>query len=179
MGGRNSGRKRTPQALKVAEHSRSAKDKRRGALSPEVAPIAHAPPPPEHLHEMGREEWARVAPLMIEVGMLTELDLVPLVAYCEAFATYRVASEKLAALALNDPSSAGLIVQAPSGAVYLNPLQAVKSKAMRDMVSYAAELGLTPAGRASIVVSERGGMGRARGGAEPRGTVDLAAKYNL
>jgi P27 family predicted phage terminase small subunit len=174
------GRKRMPQALKEATHSSSANRRSRGALSPRPPAIPHTPPPPAHIHALAQEEWARVAPLMVEVGMLTELDLAPLVAYCEAFATFRVASEKLAALAVDDPSSAGLIVRSPGGAVYLNPLQAVKAKAARDMVSFAAELGLTPAGRAGIVVAERGGMGRTQPVPVGRAKgVDLVAKYSL
>lgn len=173
------GRKKIPTALKKAHNLRLDKVNKR---EPQVPAVQHAPPPPDHLPAYAREEWARVAPLMVDVGMLTELDLAPLAAYCESFSTYRHASEKLAVLAAEDASSHGLIVRSPGGAVYLNPLQGVKQSAMRDMVRYAAELGLTPSGRASIIVAERGGMGRAAAGggrqAQPQGH-DLAAKYGI
>lgn len=177
-GNRRSGRRTIPTARKKAERAPSLKN--RNKEEPQVPAIVHAPPAPLHLHVWAQEEWARVAPLMVDVGMLTELDLAPLTAYCEAFAVFRVASEKMARLAAQDDSSAGLVVQSPSGAVYLNPLHAAKSKAAADMVRYAGELGLTPSARASIIVAERGGMGKAqRAGASQVRGPDLAAKYNL
>lgn len=180
MGGRNSGKRRMPQALKEAVGSGSANDRRRGALSPRVAGIPSAPPPPDELHPIGREEWTRVAILMCDVGMLTELDLGTLFAYCDAFALARRTDVMMKKLALADPVTEGIVVQSPGGAAYLNPLMGVQRQAVRDMIRYAGELGLTPSSRAKIVVTERGGMGRAKAGgpSAPKG-IDIAAKYGI
>lgn len=178
MGTRNSGRKRIPTALKKAHRMPSEKNVNKD--EPQVPAIIHAPPAPDALHPIARAEWERVAPLMVDVGMLTELDLAPLYAYCDAFGLVHRTDAMMKKLAAEDPQTEGIVVQSPGGAAYLNPLMAVHRAAVRDMVRYAAELGLTPSGRASIIVAERGGMGKAqRRGAIQPGGADLAAKYGL
>lgn len=163
----------TPTALKRAHNMPSLKNRNKN--EPDVPAIQYAPPPPDWIHPHARLEWERCAILMCDVGMLTELDLAVLAAYSESFATVLVATEKLRVLAKDDASTDGLVVRSQGGSAYMNPLQAIKQRAMRDMVKYAAELGLTPAGRASISVGDRGGAPAAQ---RPAGK-DIAAKYNL
>jgi P27 family predicted phage terminase small subunit len=87
---------------------------------------------------------------MRELSLLSALDADMLAAFCEAHARFRLASEKIADMAKNDPTSDGLLARMPSGAVVQNPLIGVANKAMRDMVRIGAELGLSPSARAGI-----------------------------
>lgn len=168
-------KRRSPQALKEAMSTPSAKDKRRGAASPRVPAVPHAPPPPAQLNNYGRGEWARVAPVMVDNGMLTELDLAPLYAYCDSFGIVHEIGDKMEPLAQADPITGAIVVTSPSGAAYLNPLYSARRSAMRDMVRYAAELGLTPAGRAGLLQGPRGGTHKPKA---PEGQA-LAEKFGL
>ncbi len=108
---------------------------------------------------------------MMAVSMLSDLDLDLLAAYCETVRAFRECCEVEASLARLDQSSRGLVVRNGSGGVRLNPVIAAKSAAARDMVRLAQALGLSPSARASIALSERGGMST---------KPDLLArKYNL
>lgn len=177
MGGRNSGRKRTPTAAKKAGGMRLD---RVHPDEPQVPAVTNVPLPPDDLHPVGKAEWMRVAGLMIEIGMLTELDLATLFGYADNFAQVHRIGKMMKTLAEKDPVTEGIVVQSPNGAAYLNPLVGQHRSAMRDMLRFAAELGLTPSSRAGIVIAERGGMGRAqRTGAIVPKAPDLAAKYGL
>lgn len=168
-------KRHTPQALKEHLRTPSAKDKRRGAASPKVPAVSHAPPAPAKLNKYGRAEWNRVAPIMVDVGMLTELDLAPLYAYADSFGLVHEIGEKMKPLAKQDPVTGAIVVTSPSGAAYLNPLYSARRSAIRDMVRYASELGLTPAGRAGLLQGPRGGTTKPKA---PEGQA-LAEKFNL
>lgn len=164
---------KVPTARKRAENMPSLA--KANKQEPEVDVLSHAPPAPQNLGAYARAEWNRVAPIMVDVGMLTALDLVTLSAYCDAFGTWRTACDLIAAAALKEPTYAGLIVLGPSGAPYLNPAQGVRQAAADKMVRYAAQLGLTPSSRASISVGERGGITKPKAPRE----AGIAEKYGL
>jgi phage terminase small subunit len=79
------GRTPTPSYLKLL---RGNPGKRR--IPPEPTPEIEAacPDPPGFLGEYAREEWARVSPSLHACRLLTAMDIMPLSAYCVAYAQW-------------------------------------------------------------------------------------------
>src|SRR5690348_8264998 len=62
---------------------------------PQPAILQEVPKPPSHLSTRGKAEWRRVAAQLIDLGLLSDLDLSALAAYCDAAAAYEQASNAL------------------------------------------------------------------------------------
>jgi P27 family predicted phage terminase small subunit len=106
------------------------------------------PPPPAELTDEGLEEWRRVAPVLFAAGLLTDLDVGPLMAYCTAYGRWRVSEAALA--------REGLTITTPRGSTIAHPLLRIAQRAMSDVVRFGQEFGLSPASRNRVrVESER------------------------
>lgn len=91
MSGR--GRPPKPTILKEREGNRG---KRKGnPAEPRPTVLDRIPPPPSHLNEDAAAEWTRIAHQLHELGLLTDLDLSSLVAYCASFARFLHAERQL------------------------------------------------------------------------------------
>lgn len=97
---------------------------------------------PAHLSAVAHKEWRRLATPLHEAGILTLADRSVLAAYCQAYARWVKAEEKLA----ETPS----LLKTPSGYVQQSPWLAVANKQMELMGRFMAELGLTPAARSRL-----------------------------
>ena len=58
---------------------------------PAVPPRTRIPTPPRNMGKHGRREWRRIAKILIELGVLTDLDMTLFTAYCHTFHEYYVA----------------------------------------------------------------------------------------
>ncbi len=112
------------------------------------------PSPPDFLSEAAVNEWWRIAPDLHALGLLTVLDVMPLAAYCQAFAHWIDAERLLAAMADKDATS-GLLVRGQAGSPIANPLLKVARAAARDMLRVAGEFGLTPGCRSRLSMAGR------------------------
>jgi P27 family predicted phage terminase small subunit len=117
---------------------------------PQPTGTEHVPDAPPFLVGYGCDEWFRVAPELHRLGLLTVLDIAPLAAYCRAYHTWRTAVEALHEMAKRDPLTHALIVKSRAGAAMQNPLVLTARQAANDMLSFAAEFGMTPVARARI-----------------------------
>jgi len=121
-------------------------------ILPQIA--ANVPEPPPFLHRYAREEWGRVATECYRLHLLTTLDVQLLAGYCEAYARWRSALEKLAKMAKDDPETDGLLAERfdKNGNTFhiRNPLLAVINQSAIEMLRFAGEFGLTPAARARL-----------------------------
>jgi P27 family predicted phage terminase small subunit len=111
-------------------------------------------PAPEFLSDYARAEWDRIAVELYRLKLLTVVDIAPLAAYCEAYAAWRTAVEKLKEMAARDPVAGALTVTTRHGGVMQNPLFLTMRQAASDMVRYASEFGFTPAARSRISTIE-------------------------
>jgi len=66
---------------------------------PQPAPPPEVPEPPAFLDGYARDEWWRVAPELLVLGLLSTVDLMPFAAYCQAYAHWRTAEEALQKMA--------------------------------------------------------------------------------
>ena len=97
---------------------------------------------PDHLMPAAQAEWRRLAGVLQEMGVVTQVDRAALAAYCQAWGRWVEAEEKL--------RETPLLLKAPSGYVQQNPWLSVANKQLELMGRYMTELGLTPASRSRV-----------------------------
>jgi P27 family predicted phage terminase small subunit len=134
----------TPIPLKLLRGNPGKRPLKRG-FEPPLPPL-----PPDFLTGDAREEWDRIAPGLHLFGLLTAMDVMPLAAYCVAFARWKTTLETFDKMAANDPVMHGLLVKGSEGQPRGNPLLQIAGEAARDMLRFASEFGFTPAARSRI-----------------------------
>jgi len=97
---------------------------------------------PDHLDKVGKKEWTRITGLLDGRGLLTEADRATLAAYCETWSIH--------AAAANDLHKYGTIILNAKGIAIQSPYLRVVQSSSKLLVSYAAELGLTPSSRSRV-----------------------------
>jgi P27 family predicted phage terminase small subunit len=102
------------------------------------------PGPPRYLkNKAARSEWRRISPLLHNLGLLTKIDQAALAAYCQTFARWQWAEEKLAEL--DD-----LVTTTDSGYPVQSAHLAIANKALELMHKFLVEFGLTPSSRTRV-----------------------------
>jgi P27 family predicted phage terminase small subunit len=116
---------------------------------PQPPPVLEAPPPPARLREFGRLEWQRVAPILVNTRVLTQVDLSCLEAYCRH---YQEALEADAFLDANGKTYEYGVGEGAARRVMYRERPEVRQArdAWRDMLVAAGKLGLTPADRTRV-----------------------------
>lgn len=140
------GRKPLPSHLKVIQGNRGKRPIKAEAIQVEPS----LPMPPPHLCDEAKVEWGRVAPMLFNLRILSDADVAALTAYCQAWATFKQATEALNLMAQSDKVTKGLLIKTTNGNAIQNPLLGIANKAAADLVRYAAEFGMTPSARARI-----------------------------
>lgn len=97
--------------------------------------VTIVPSPPAYLSKDAKAEWRKVAPVLVERGVLTVADMAALANYCIAVGMMVRLDRKL--------RIDGDVL--PSGK--RNPASTALMQAMQQMLRAAGELGLTPAAR--------------------------------
>ncbi|WP_112324489.1 phage terminase small subunit P27 family, partial [Oceanibium sediminis] len=94
---------------------------------------------PEHLSDIARKEWRRLAGTLHKMGVLTVVDRAALAAYCQCYGRWVEAEQKL--------KETPTILKTPSGHVQQSPWLSISNKQLELMGRYMAELGLSPSAR--------------------------------
>lgn len=115
----------------------------KGAVAVATAALPRCPP---HLDAVARKEWRRLAKPMHDAGVLTIADRAALAAYCQAYARWVEAEEKL--------KETPMLLKTPSGYVQQSPWLTIANKQMELMNRYMSELGLTPVARTRLARDE-------------------------
>ena len=140
-------RGRKPQP--TATRRRNGNPGKRGFNHHEPVPPEGLPDCPAHLSAVARDEWERIAAALYDMGVLTMVDRAALAAYCQAYARWVEAEEKL--------KETPVMLKTPSGYVQQSPWLSVANKQLELMGRYMAELGITPASRSRVMVDGPGG----------------------
>lgn len=88
------GRKPKPTHLKLLEGNPG----KRALNKNEPKPKVKVPSCPRHLVGEARKEWRRISKELLTLNLLTEIDRAALAAYCQAWARWVYAEEKIAGL---------------------------------------------------------------------------------
>ncbi len=116
----------------------------------EPKPEVVIPKPPKHLLKVARKEWKRVAPELEALGLISSIDRNALAAYCQAYARWVGAEEKLALY--------GEIVKSPSGYPMQSPYLGIANTALKFMRDFATEFGMTPSSRSRVSATRKAGQ---------------------
>ncbi len=113
---------------------------------PKFEAPAEVPGPPAFLDRYAKAEWNRVSPLLHKVGLLTEVDIMPLAAYCANYSMF-VQAEKAKRIR-------GKLVLDFGNYECQIPEIGIASTAMKQMVTFAKEFGMTPSARTSVHIDK-------------------------
>ncbi len=105
------------------------------------------PAPPDHLSKRGKEHWRRFASDLVERGLLTASDLMPLAMLAQSVDDY------LEALA--DIEQHGATAETDKGYQYARPEVQLKAQAAGAIMELSKRFGLTPLDRVGL--AGRGG----------------------
>lgn len=129
------GRTAQPAALKLIKGRAPGKDSAGRTVNPGPAFKRLPPEAPEWLTDEARAEWDRVLPGLSRLDLLKPEDRAALAAYCEAWATFRQATETV--------QRDGLTIEAKQGTLP-HPAVGIARAAGRELRSWAGHFGLTP-----------------------------------
>jgi P27 family predicted phage terminase small subunit len=105
----------------------------------EPEPKTRIPACPFHLSGDAKKEWERVAPLLENLRLLSDIDRGALALYCQAWGRWVEAEEAL--------KKYGVMVKSPNGFPMQSPYLAVANKAMEQIRAMLTEFGMSPASR--------------------------------
>jgi len=128
-----------PTALKILEGNPG---KQKLNVNEPIPPKAESIKPPSWLMPDAKKEWKRLAPSLESMGVLTTADLKAFEGYCQAYARWKQAEEKI--------SEIGTTFLTPNGYIQQTPYVSIAMQNMKMMQSFANEFGLTPASRSRI-----------------------------
>ena len=137
------GQKPKPTAIRRREGNRG----KRAWNHDEPQPPDGMPRCPRHLAPVARIEWRRVTRALHAMGVLTPIDRAALAAYCQCYAKWVEAEQRL--------KETPALLKTPSGYVQQSPWMAISNKQLELMGRYMTELGMTPASRSRVTPDPR------------------------
>lgn len=103
--------------------------------------------PPNWMDGLALKKWNELAPVLQKSGVLTEVDIHNLEAFCVSYQTWR--------LAVDEIDKEGITMPTVKGGIQKNPAVTVSNESLKNMAMYGSQLGLDPSSRTKI--SGRGG----------------------
>ena len=100
------------------------------------------PEPPEHLSDVERQEFNRVARVLSDAGLINEVDADAIALYAKWYGTWRTANAHV--------EEYGQVMTTRSGVVKPNPSVGIASTASREMLKCLNALGMTPTSRKGV-----------------------------
>ena len=110
----------------------------------EPKPPGSLPDCPDYLASEAKAEWARIAHILNQIGLLTQVDRTLMAGYCQTYARWVEAERRLA--------ETPLILRTPAGYIQQSPWLSISNKQLELMAKYMTELGLTPASRSRLAI---------------------------
>lgn len=140
------GRKPKPTALKELQGNPGKRALNASEPKPEGTPRC-----PQWLTGEARKEWKRVAAALVKAKVVTQVDRAVLAAYCQSYAQWMEAEEKLK---LSEEEGGSPVIENTKGNLVANPWVGVGQRAKMDMLKFASELGMTPSARTRLKVEK-------------------------
>ena len=138
------GRPAKPTALKEL----AGNPGKRALNKDEPKPKQKRPSCPKHLVGEARREWGRMSKQLFELGLLTEVDRAALAGYCQAWARWVQAEEEMG------KKDFKMISLTDSGYPVVSPWMGIANQAMKQMLRFLTEFGMTPASRSRVTVNK-------------------------
>lgn len=150
------GRKPKPTNLKLV----TGNPGKRPINKDEPRPDPAIPSPPDFLSKDALIEWGRVTNKLYALGLLTDIDMAVMAAYCQAYGQWAEAQRKLQeqpSVGMSGGSkktitkkNGDVVVEEKRGQFMTNPWIWISNKAWEQMVKAAAEFGMSPSSRSRV-----------------------------
>jgi P27 family predicted phage terminase small subunit len=137
------GRRPKPTKQKIAEGNPG----KRKLNSNEPDPCPEIPEMPAHLDAVAREEWERVTPQLLALGLISSIDRNALAAYCQTCSQWVDAEQNI--------QKFGSVIKTPKGYPIQSPYIAIANRAKDQLRQFAIEFGMTPAARSRLSVEQK------------------------
>lgn len=121
--------------------------------SPDSMQNFNPPTPPETFTPDELKVWNTTIELLKPLQILENIDGAILGAFCSNYVLWRTAQAEIQAAAKKS-RICGLLAAGAGGTAIINPLLTISRRAEQDMVSYAAQMGMTPAARMRIDIEK-------------------------
>lgn len=118
---------------------------------------AELPEMPEHIaaNPIARDEWERIGPELLTLGLVGRIDRAALMAYCMAYADVVRCDQMIRRLNYIDPNGvAGEVLTTPSGYKQQSPWVQMRTRAAEAMKGWMREFGMTPSARSRVTPGE-------------------------
>lgn len=129
---------KTPTVLQLVKGNPG----RRPMATNEPKPKVARPDAPDYLSDIAKTEWRRVCPLLADIGLMSEIDVAVLAAYCGAHSDLVESMQK--------QQGRSTVVKTHNGNWVQSPFVSMIRQARLDMIRFAAQMGMTPASRAGM-----------------------------
>lgn len=137
------------------------------------------PEPPREIKGASKKIWDRIAPRLVKLGVIANVDESALVRYCHAYAGYLEVIRDIEKLnregAKEGVAHKGLITNTPSGYQQQSVLFQIRSKYHDELKSLEAVFGMTPSARSTVDVNPQADLFDKDGDSSEK--ADPAAKY--
>lgn len=112
------------------------------------APVAEAETPdcPDHLDDVARSEWSRMAPILVGMGVLAKVDGTILALYCQTYSRWVKAEKEIQA--------GQMVTQTARGGLQANPYIKIARDSIAECKRLLTELGGTPSSRSSLKIDK-------------------------
>jgi P27 family predicted phage terminase small subunit len=137
------GRKPTPTALKLVRGNPGKRPLNDAEPTPPATPGLECP---VWLSAPAREHWPAIAEQLRAAGLLSDIDHAALGLYCEAFARWKDANEKVVKL--------GAVVKSAHGYPIPSPYLQVANQAHAQLTRLLSEFGMTPSSRSRVAAKK-------------------------
>lgn len=134
------GRKPKPTHLKLIEGNPG----KRPINNKEPKPKVCIPDCPDWVNDEGKKEWKRIAPRLLKLNLLTEIDYAALAGYCDCYGELKGLRAEIKLYGYTTTTDKGNVVQRPEVGIYNQKLE--------KMLKFLTEFGMTPSSRARIKV---------------------------
>lgn len=115
---------------------------------PASSTAAAAPDAPDYLGPIARAKWLELAPRLVALGLLTELDLDAFAVYCIAWQDVHEADAAIA--------KEGAYFTTEKGYVGVHPAVMARNRALDRLRKVGGDFGMTPASRSGVEADRPG-----------------------
>lgn len=148
-GNRNSGRRALPVNVHLLRGNPSKKSAAGLRAANGAALEAKVPPCPVFLTADARIEWRRIAADLKTLGMIASVDRAELAVYCQAWADWKMARERLAE-ELQRQHDGGYVDVTPKGYQQMGVWLQLANRAEERMRAAGASFGFSPSARSRM-----------------------------
>lgn len=146
-------------------------------LADGVHPLVEAPEPPQDLTPAARDEWQRIVPELLALGLLSQIDRAALALYVRSWGRLQVVERDLAAeqarlVAAGASESGALVHVTPTGFSRPAVLARLAADLAAEVDRYLAAFGMSPSARSRVTASRNAAQGELFGGGTARFFAD-------